>query len=665
MKNFFRVVQLALRKRATLAGVVLTSLAVGTLWGANIGVVYPFVEVVFQKQTLQQWADGEIVRAHWQLAELCQQRERLNQRLSVVGDAETKTVLHELEVVDAGITAELRALFFYKRAKPIVDTYFPSTPFRTLLLIVVVLLIGTLLKDFFIVVNMILVERLAQLAMFDLRKQFFRQTLALDLGALSRGSNSQLLSHFTYDLNGLTSGLTTLFGQALREPLKMIACLVGASFISWRLLLFSLLVTPPALYLMRRLARSIKRANRRAMEEMSQLYGNFSETFAGITTVKAFTMEQFERNRFHRTAKEFFRKAMKIVFYNSLTKPITELLGIGAISLALVAGGFLVINGETHLLGIRMCDRAMSLSELLLFYGLLAGVSDPARKMSAVFALLQAGFASADRIFPVMDREPAIVDPARPQTVSRPHHKLSCENLSFHYDPDEPVLQGIDLEIRFGETIAIVGPNGCGKSTLINLIPRFYDPTVGKICLDGVDIRDIRVRDLRSRIGLVSQKAHLFDDTVMNNIRYGAPNAARHAVEEAARKAHAHNFITRQLSAGYESRVGQGGSLLSGGQRQRIALARAILRNPEIMILDEATSQIDIESEQLIHRALKEFVGGRTAIIITHRLSTISLADRVVVIDGGKIQDAGRHEELLQRCETYSRLHEIQFSRSA
>jgi subfamily B ATP-binding cassette protein MsbA len=665
MKNFFRVVQLALRNRATLVGVILTSLAVGVLWGANIGVIFPFVEVVFQKQTLQDAANGKIKKAQIKLTELATERRELQEQIPALAGERLKRARRDLELADVSIAAQERALHQYQWVKPYLNAYLPSTPFRQLVLIVGVLLLGTLVKDLFIVANMILVEQLAQLAMFDLRKQFFRQTLSLDLGALNSGSNSALLSHFTYDLNCLTVGLTTLFGQSLREPLKMIACLVGASLVSWRLLLFSLLVTPPALFLMRMLASSIKRANRRAMEEMSQLYEKFSETFNGVITVKAFTMEQYERNRFHHLAKEFFRKAMKIVFYNSLTKPITELLGIGVISLALVAGAFLVLNDRTHLLGIRMCDRPFTLSELLLFYGLLAGVSDPARKLSSVFAMLQTGFASADRVYPMMDREPTIADPPNPQVVARPHHRLSFENLSFHYDKLSPVLRGINLEVRSGETIAIVGPNGCGKSTLVNLIPRFYDPIEGRICLDGVDIRKMRLRELRGRIGLVSQKIHLFDDTVMNNIRYGSPNASSEAVVEAARKAHADGFIEGKLSAGYETRVGQVGNLLSGGQQQRIALARAILRDPEILILDEATSQIDIESEQLIHQALKEFVQGRTAIIITHRLSTISLADRVAVVEAGVIKDVGRHEELLGRCPIYTRLHEIQFNRSA
>jgi len=665
MKSFARAIGLAIRNRPTLLGVIFTSLAVGVLWGANIGVVYPFVEVVFEGQSLQQWVDREIEASDKRAGELAKESNALRETLPHLSGDDYRLALARINYLQADGDAEALAVRQYRWVQPYIHAYLPATPFKTLMLIVGALLVGTALKDAFLVANLLLVERLVQLAAYDLRKQFFRQTLRLDLASFGDSNNSELLSHFTYDLNGVVLGLNTLFGKALREPLKMAACLVGASFISWRLLLFSLMVSPLAVFLMQRLAKSIKRANLRAMEEMSQLYNTLTETFTGIQTVKAFTMEGFERNRFHQSAKEFYHKSLKIVFYNSLTKPITEILGIGVISLALVAGAYLVLNQETHLLGIRICDTPMSLGSLLLFYGLLAGVSDPARKLSEVFATIQAGVAACERIYPVMDREPTIVEPAEPKTTATPHRRLLFENVEFHYQAGQSVLNGVDLEIKFGETVAIVGPNGCGKSTLINMLPRFYDPIGGSIRFDDLDLREMRLRDVRKRVGLVTQQTHLFDDTALNNIRYGSPSATDEQAIEAAKKAHAHRFIIDKLDNGYDTRVGQGGNRLSGGQRQRIALARAILRDPEVLILDEATSQIDIESEQLIHQALEEFVRGRTAIMITHRLSTLTLADRVVVMEAGKIVDVGTHAELLKRCSLYSRLHEIHFKQSA
>jgi len=242
---------------------------------------------------------------------------------------------------------------------------------------------------------------------------------------------------------------------------------------------------------------------------------------------------------------------------------------------------------------------------------------------------------------------------------------LVFENVHFSYVPEQQVLEGIDLSIRFGESVAIVGPNGCGKSTLANLLPRFYDPAQGSVRLDGIDLRQMRLRDLRRQIGIVSQDSLLFEDTVLNNIRYGSPSATVDQVIEAAQKAHAHRFIEQKLENGYETTVGPMGNRLSGGQRQRVLLARAILRDPAILILDEATSQVDIESEQLIHRALEHFIGNRTTILITHRLATLDLADRILVMLSGKVVDLGTHDELMGRCELYRRLYQVQFKETA
>jgi ATP-binding cassette subfamily B protein/subfamily B ATP-binding cassette protein MsbA len=262
-------------------------------------------------------------------------------------------------------------------------------------------------------------------------------------------------------------------------------------------------------------------------------------------------------------------------------------------------------------------------------------------------------------VFPVLDAIPRVAEPSAPRPVARPHRELKLENIHFQYHRTRPVLQGVQLTIPHGEAIAIVGPNGCGKSTLVNLIPRFFDPSQGRVLLDGIDLREIALGDLRGRIGLVTQQTHLFDDTVANNIRYGSPAATQAEIEAAAQQAHAHEFIVKQLSQGYETVVGQAGCRLSGGQRQRIALARAILRNPEILILDEPTSQIDMHSETLIQDVLQRFIVGRTAIMITHRLSLLAVAQRVVVMQHGQIVDVGRHDELVQRCALYRRLHQL------
>ena len=487
----------------------------------------------------------------------------------------------------------------------------------------------------------------------------------MDIGSFSEARLSELMSRFTNDISAVNNGIQTVIGKAVREPLKMITCLVIAALVCWRLLVISLLIAPIAGYLIRRLSKTLKCANYKALEETSTLYNILSETFGGIKVVKAFTMERHERLRFHRNSKAFYRKMMKISWLDALIHPVTELAGIAMICLTVLAGTYLIIKNETHLLGIKICDRPLEFTDLALFYAMLAGSIDPARRLSDVFNGIQRACAASDRVYQLLDREPSVRDPAKPRTLVRHHRHIEFENVNFSYLPDQPVLSNLNLRISYGETLAIVGANGSGKTTLANLIARFYDPTSGSIRIDDVDLREVRMRDLRGQIGLVTQEPLLFDDTVLNNIRYGSPQATKQQVIDAARKAYAHRFIEELLEKGYDTNVGQLGGRLSGGQRQRISLARAILRDPPILILDEATSQIDLESEQLIHKVLEQFARGRTAIIITHRLQTLDLADRVLVLDSGRIADLGSHNELMGRCDLYRRLYQIHLRESA
>jgi ATP-binding cassette subfamily B protein/subfamily B ATP-binding cassette protein MsbA len=662
MKSFSRAVRIALRYRWTLVGAFVCSLLVGLLWGGNIGAVYPFVEIVSQNQSLRGWVDRQITDSQDEAARIDAHIGRLREQLAAAKPEQRRRIEQNIALEKSRLRAEQRALARARWLRPYIHAYTPKDPFPTLLAVILVVIVATAIKDLCLVGNLNLVARAAHLTALDLRREFHRRALHMDINTFGEGGDKELMTRFTQDIEWLTIALNFVFGPALREPLKMMACLGGAAFICWRLLVFSLLIVPLALLLITTLAKSIKRASRRALEEMTQLYGLLSETFAGIQVVKAFTMEAFERSRFYQTARTYFRRQMRIVFYNSLTKPATELLGIGVISLAILAGAYLVLYQQTHLFGIRMCDRPLSLSAILVFYGLLAGVTDPARKLSDMFALLQKGAAAADRIYEQLDREPVVVDPANPQPVPSPHRELVFENVHFRYGDGPPVLRGIDLTIPYGQTLAVVGPNGCGKTTLVNLIPRFFDPEQGSVRIDGLDLRQVRLRDLRSQIGLVTQKTLLFNDTIRSNIRYGSPHAADEQVEAAARQAHAHEFIVGKLDDGYDTLAGSGGCRLSGGQSQRIALARAILRDPEILLLDEATSQIDLESERLIQEVLQEFTRGRTTIMITHRLSTLTLADRILVLDAGQMCDMGTHEELIARCDVYRRLYQVKLS---
>ncbi|OHB81508.1 MAG: hypothetical protein A2V98_01275 [Planctomycetes bacterium RBG_16_64_12] len=665
MKNFARVVRSALRYRYSIALSVICSVMVGILWGANIAALYPFVEVVFRGESFHDWADRQVADRQKACDELTGaialvRRQDVDAEPEQENDPKATVALKE-----ANLAKAQKALARAHKYQWLIKRAMPDDPFLDLVWVVGAMMLGTALKSAFLVGNIILVARVRDLAVADLRNELFAKTLKLDLATFGVYRTSGLLSRFTHDMRILESGFEALLGQAIREPLKMIVCLIGAAFISWRLLLLSLLITPLGLLLMRRLTKAMKRTSGRSMDVIAELYARLSEAFNGIKVVKASTMENHECRRFAHTTREYVRRRMRFTAYLAFLKPVTEIMGLAVVSVAILAGAYMVLNQETHILGVKISGEPLSATLLLVFFGMLAGVADPGRKMSDIYATLIAGIAASDRICGLLDQVPAVADPPEPRSVPRPHRELILEHVSFHYRREEPVLRDISLRIPLGETVALAGPNGCGKSTLANLIPRFFDPIQGSVRLDDVELAQMRLADLRDRIGLVTQETLLFDDTIMNNIRYGAPDATDEQVIQASQRAHAHRFITQDLEQGYETIIGQSGGRLSGGQRQRIALARAILRDPEILILDEATSQIDVESEKLIHQALEEFVRGRTAIVISHRLSMLRLADRIVVMEAGRIVGCGTHDELLASCPDYRRLHRTQLSDAA
>jgi len=665
MKNFLRVVGLTLRRRYTFVAAVLCSIGVALFWGGNLALIKPIIEIVFAGKTPHAMADGKVAEAKERLIktqqELAQTRLALlqpaaDQRLELQQQERRLAQRESLEIGAAQAAAYLQ---------PLVHRCLPNNTFAALAIFIAAFVLATLLKDAMLVGNMLFVERLTQLAMLDLRNQLFRKTLSMELAHFGDGHSSHIMHRINADVNCAFAGVNALCGRMILEPLKMIACLIGAAFICWKLLLVSLLVVPVAAYVMIRLMQSLRKANRRAMEEMGFLYTLLAETLTNIQTVKAFGMERFERRRYRQSGKKYFFRAMRITFYNAMGRASAEFMGMTIICMAIIAGAYLVIHPNATLFGFQIMERPLTLGSLMAFYALLAGVSDPARKMSEVMGIMYRGVAAADRMYEILDHEPKVVDPPQPLALANPQPELVFDRVDFQYSTGQQVLHGIDLRIPFGQTVAIVGPNGCGKSTLVNLLPRFYDATAGSVRLDGIDLRDLRMRDLRKLCGLVAQQGILFDDTVLANIRYGSPAATQADVIAAAEKAYAHKFIVEKLDKGYQTLVGERGGRLSGGQRQRIILARAILRDPKFLILDEATSQIDLESEQLIHRVLEQFVRGRTTLLITHRMSSIALADWIVVMDGGRIIDTGTHDELNARCALYARLCELGFQQAA
>ena len=667
MSNFVRVIKIALRHRLTVVASALCAICVAVIWAGSIAAIMPVVDGVMQNKTLTDLCREEIASHEANLEHLAKKADHYNRAIADVNIAEPEELRMRRKLTRINEQREQTpyAVQFCQFTLANFEGWFPTTPWGTLVLICVGLAVLTAVKSVFRIAGLFFTARLGHLSSFELRKEFYRRTLGLDMRTFGTASSGDLMNRFTTDMNSITYGVTVAFGWAILEPLKMIACLVCAAYLSWQLLLFTVLFAPLAGYTIHWMAKSLKRANRKAMQEMSSLYDRLEETFSSLKVIKAFTMESRERSRFHQASKQYYHRSMKIAFYNSLVSPVTETIGVAVVMLVVMAGGYLVLNQQTHLFGLRLSSEPLTHGKLMAYYGLLLGAIDPLRRMSSVFNNLQRAIAASDRIYEMLDRESDVVDPQVPDKLPERLGRINFRNISFAYTPEELVLDQIDLQVEPGETIAIVGPNGCGKSTMMNLVARFYDPTDGRISIDGVDLQNVRTRDLRDRIGVVTQETVLFDDTVANNIAYGSVGATREEIQQAARQAHAHKFVTEKLADGYQTLCGAGGRRLSGGQRQRLALARAILRDPEILILDEATSQVDVESERLIHEVLEKFVRHRTTFMITHRPSTLALADRIVVMDHGRIVDVGNIDELSGRCDLFRRLAHLEYRESA
>ena len=647
MHNFYRVLQLAFRQRLTIAGIIVSSIMVAMLWGLNISALYPMVEVVFEGEGAVGYIEREQAETQTKIDEINTEIAALvAKREAASSDAAKSEIDSKISYSQAKLSIRTEKAEWLTWAHPYAQQYLPKRPFQMLVMIIVVLMVGTTIKLIALTANLMLVQEIAERTSMDVRNMFFRRALQQDLDQFGDTGSSGLTARLTNDVNNLATGINILFGRTIREPLKMFVCLAGAAWVCWRLLLLAMIVAPIMALIISMLSKSIRRASRRVMEEMTQLYGVLNEAFAGIRVVKAYSTQGFERARFAQSARECYLKSMKMTWYHALTRPTTELLGMTMISLAILAGGYLALNQKTHLLGIRMTYTELGFGDILLFFGFLIGATDPARKLTDVWSVLQRGIAAAERIYDIVDQPIRVVDPESPRNLKGRHQTISFDDIHFAYPSGPMVLQGLNLKVKQGETIAVVGPNGSGKSTLVSLLCRFDDPSQGAVCLDGIPINELRLRDVRRRIGLVTQRTFLFEDTIANNIRYGSPWATQEQVVEAAQRAHADEFIIGKTPDGYDTILGSDGVQLSGGQMQRIALARAILRDPEILILDEATSQIDLESEALIHDALADFLKDRTGIMITHRASTLELADRIAIIEHGTVTDAGTYEKL-------------------
>ncbi len=482
----------------------------------------------------------------------------------------------------------------------------------------------------------------------DMRNDLFERLVYQSSDFFDRESTGDLMSRITNDVDRVQEAVSGNMADFVRETFILAALLAFIFIKSWQLALTSFVVIPMAIIPLFIFSKYLRKKGKQNQERISVLYRYLFETITGQRIVKAFTMEKFELKKFFQATQNYFKTNLKLVMIGSLASPFMEFMGG-------ILGAFILVVGAR-----KISEGSLSPGDFSSFLMAIFMMFMPIRRISRANNAIQHGVASYERIKNILFSSPLVVDVpgAYPMPLIRGHVKF--QNVSFAYNNNKPVLERISFEVEPNEMIALVGLSGGGKTTLINLISRFYDPTSGKITIDGIDIREVTLKSLRSQVGLVTQDLILFNDTVMNNIAYGLEEVPLKKIIRAAKAAKAHEFI-KELPYGYESQIGEGGGLLSSGQRQRLAIARALLKDPPILILDEATSALDSESEKLIQVALANVMKDRTTFVIAHRLSTIRNASKIMVIDQGKIAEIGTHMELCRNNGIYKKLYDLQF----
>ena len=461
-------------------------------------------------------------------------------------------------------------------------------------------------------------------------------------------ATGELMSRLTNDVDKIQEAVSGSMGDLIREAFVILALLIGIFFIDWHLALVAFIITPLAVIPLAVFSRELKKRGRINQIRMADIYKVLHESITGNKIVKAFTMEKFELKKFFQATKNYLKTSIKLAWIGSLSSPFMEFLGG-------IVGAFILFVGTTRITRGFITPGDFGAFIMAVFY-----MYTPIKKISHANVVIQQGVASHERILEILESKPRIVDRDRAYPLPPVKGHVRFEKVSFSYNENIHVLHDVDFDILTKEKVALIGLSGAGKTTIVNLISRFYEPSSGRILIDGIDIRDVKLASLRQQIGLVTQEQILFNDTVRNNIAYGLEDTPMEKIQEAARAAEAHEFVSK-LPDGYETRIGEKGGLLSIGQRQRLAIARALLKNPPILILDEATSALDSESERLIQIALANVMMDRTTFVIAHRLSTIRNADKILVLDKGRIAEVGSHRELYRKHGIYRKLYDLQF----
>ncbi len=522
---------------------------------------------------------------------------------------------------------------------------------RGVSVIIVLMAVFTVLRCTARFFQQYLAEKIVQTAVGDLRKDLFSHVIDMPVSFFERESPSDAVSRLVRDTGEVAAGAKTMFGKALREPLNAAGLLAAAMVIDLKLTLIFMCSVPFVAAAIARLGSKIKHATRKSLMSWSLMLGKLKETFGGIKVVKVYNQQDYENASFEAINNRLLKQSFQIAKIDAGTEPIMEVLGM-------IAGGAALLYGAHW-----VATQAIDPSEFIALVALLGTAAESVRKSSDVWNRVQQANAAAERVYAIIDREPETESPNSFE-IGPLGNKIEFRDVVFTYPGSEtPALKQINLSVDAGHNVALVGPNGSGKTTLANLIPRFHDPDSGRILIDGQDIRGATLSSLRGQIGMVTQNVITFHETIAANIAYGKPGATREEIIAAAKRSFAHEFVA-PLPHGYDTIIGEEGTGLSGGQLQRIVIARAILKNPAILIFDEATSQVDADSEAKIHNAIEEIMHDRTSFVIAHRFSTVITADVIVVMDHGQIVAQGQHDELMQICPLYQSLYETQLVRA-